>query len=692
MRYFLDFCTELLEERKKEKNQSARKNLLQLMLDAQLEGHEKLDKKTEEELKLENITDWRTKRGLTDLEIIAQCMVIFIAGFETTAGTLSYFAHSIAMNPDVQEKLYQEIEEKLGQESPNYDNVQKLTYLDMCMAETLRMYPIATVLSRESKEDCIVKGMKIPKDTAVLFPIMCLHYDPRYWTEPEKFDPEHFSEENKAKQIPFTYLPFGGGPRICAGMRLADLEFKMAVVQMLRKFRLVVCDKTEKKIEFAASGLLKPKNGIWLKIEHPIVITLYFYGRRTFGFFIEYGIKGPKPIAYFGNLLEISQRGLYNIFFDWKKKYGDRYGIFFGLQPSLIISDPEIIKDVMVKNFSNFTNRPIPFKIDEYSANMLLMAKDDHWKYLRTVLAPFYSSKRMREIVPLIEDVLKTFEKNLNKIADSKEATDVTILFSGYTMDVIASTGFGIKARKDLLQLMLDAQLEGHEKMDKKTEQDLKLENITDWRTKRGLTDIEIIAQCMLFFVAGFETTAGTLSYFAYSMAMNPDVQEKLYQEIKEKLGQEFPNYDNVQNLSYLEMCMDETLRMYPIALLLTRESKEDCVVKGMKIPKNTEVMFPVMCLHYDPRYWTDPEKFDPEHFSEENKAKQKSFTYLPFGGGPRICAGMRLAELEFKMAVVQMLRKFRLVACDKTEKKIVFELAEILKPKNGIWIKIEHR
>ncbi|CAE1295561.1 unnamed protein product [Acanthosepion pharaonis] len=462
----------------------------------------------------------------------------------------------------------------------------------------------------------------------------------------------------------------------------------------------------------------------------------------------------------------MSKKGFHNIFFDWKEKYGDKYGIFFGSQPNLVISDPEIIKDLMVKNFSNFTNRPLLFPVDEYSANMVNIAKDDHWKYLRTVLAPSYSSKRMREMVPLIEDVLKTFEKNLNKIADSKEATDVTILFSGYTMEVIASTGFGIEvdsqedpdspivknarkviagdffksfqavaiifpilaklfnkfkpgmvfgnmryfldfckvlleeskkvenqsARKNLLQLMLDAQLEGHEKLDKKTEHELKLENITDWRTKRGLTDLEIIAQCMVFFIAGFQTTASTLSYFAHSIAMNPDVQEKLYQEIEEKLGQESPNYDNVQKLIYLDMCMAETLRMYPVGTVLSRESKEDCIVKGMKIPKDTAVLFPIMCLHYDPRYWTEPEKFDPEHFSEENKAKQIPFTYLPFGGGPRICAGMRLADLEFKMAVVQMLRKFRLVACDKTEKKIEFALAGILKPKNGIWTKIEHR
>ncbi|CAE1256598.1 TBXAS1 [Acanthosepion pharaonis] len=511
-------------------------------------------------------------------------------------------------------------------------------------------------------------------------------------------------------------------------------------------------------------GILYVPNFILITLA--IVISLYFYGRRTFGHFAGSGIKGPKPTAFLGNLVEMGQAGFAHAFSIWQKQYGDNYCIFFGAFPDIVVGDPEIIGEVLVKSFSNFTNRPLAFQPDEYGASMLSLAKDDHWKYLRTVLAPSYSSKRMREMVPLIEDVLKTFDKKLNDIVESKEARDVTDLFSGYTMDVIASTGFGIKVdsqenpdspivknakkvfaadffktlqvvavvfpafatianwlklnvllgnmryfinfckelveerrthkdnstRKDLLQLMLDAQLEGHEKLDKKTEQELKLENITDWRTKRGLTDVEVIAQCMIFFLAGFETTATTLSYFAHSIARNPDVQDKLCQEIEEKLGQESPNYDNVQKLTYLDMCLDETLRLYPIGLMLIREAKEDCIIKGLKIPKNTGILVSAMALHYDPRYWPEPEKFDPERFSEENKAKQIPFTYLPFGGGPRICAGMRLAQLEFKMAVVQMLRKFRLVACDKTEKKIEFAKAGLLKPKNGVWIKIEHR
>ncbi|CAE1256605.1 TBXAS1 [Acanthosepion pharaonis] len=478
------------------------------------------------------------------------------------------------------------------------------------------------------------------------------------------------------------------------------------------------------------------------------LLSLYLYGRRNFGYFTAYGIKGPKPIAFLGNLKEIKDLEYAYVFLKWQKEYGDNYGIFLGSDPHLVVGDPEIIEKILIKHFSNFINRRLPYPLDEYTNNTVSFARDDHWKYLRTVLSPSYSAKKLREIVPMIEDTLKILEMHLKKIEDSKEPADFHALFSGFTMDVIATTGFGIKVDsqenpesplvknakeafvsnvfaslqvvatifptvaiiakwfkkgvffgkmtyfveyckellkerrkvkntsmyKDLLQLMLDSQLEGHEKLDTKTEQELKLENITDWRTKRGLTDLEIISQFVILFVAGFDSISATLSTFFHSIAFNPEIQERLYKEIQENLGEESPNYDNVQKLTYLRMCMEETLRMYPVGTLLTRETKEDCIIKGLKIPSGSG----------NPYFHKD--------FSEENKAKQIPFTYLPFGDGPRICPGKRLAELEFKLAAVQLLRKYRVFVCNKSEEKIELSQAMIMKPERPIWLKIERR
>ncbi|XP_052832924.1 cytochrome P450 3A17 isoform X1 [Octopus bimaculoides] len=266
--YFRKFCRQLIQQRKETGiNENMHKNLLNLMIKAQLKGHEKLDPEEEKELHLENITDWRTKRGITDDEILAQCVIIFLAGYETTASTLTFFTHSMATNPEKQQKLYEEIVEVLGDDLPDYDNVQKLPYLDMCMDETLRMYPIGTALDRQCNKACTIKGVQIPEKLTIRVAVDALHYDPKYYPEPDKFIPERFSEEAKSKQVPFTYLPFGAGPRMCLGMRLAKLEFKVAAVQMIRNFKIFATEKTENPLILDETFLLVAKNGVWVKFE-----------------------------------------------------------------------------------------------------------------------------------------------------------------------------------------------------------------------------------------------------------------------------------------------------------------------------------------------------------------------------------------------------------------------------------------
>lgn len=107
------------------------------------------------------------------------------------------------------------------------------------------MYPAATRTDRQAKQDVTVCGVKVPKDVYVSMQIYALHHDPQLWPDPEKFDPERFSAEGKAKQHPFQYVPFGHGPRMCIGMRLAQLEVKVAMAHLVRSFRFVTCSETE---------------------------------------------------------------------------------------------------------------------------------------------------------------------------------------------------------------------------------------------------------------------------------------------------------------------------------------------------------------------------------------------------------------------------------------------------------------
>ena len=152
---------------------------------------------------------------------------------------------------------------------------------------------------------------------------------------------------------------------------------------------------------------------------------------------------------------------------------------------------------------------------------------------------------------------------------------------------------------KDLLQLMIDATAE-------------------DRSEQMRLSDNEILAQCFVFLTAGYDTTANSLTYTAYLLALNPDIQEKLIDEIRDYTS-EHPNespYDASKNMVYLDMVIQESLRMYPAAPRTSRHCSEAVTIDGVSVPKDAQVDIPVWHIHHNAEYWPNPEKFDPERFT----------------------------------------------------------------------------
>ncbi|XP_064612535.1 cytochrome P450 3A11-like [Liolophura sinensis] len=217
-------------------------------------------------------THWKDKRkgkGLSDSEILAASILFFIAGFDTTASTLAHLLYHLALNPDHMDKLIDEIDEHYPNgKAPDYETVGKLSYLDMVVQEGLRINPPFARMDRVCKRDVTIKGIHIPAGMTVALPIYMIHHDPGYWTDPEVFDPERFTPENKEKHHPLQWIPFGYGPRNCIGMRLALFEMKVIIVQLLQRYRFVPNSKT-KPLKFKDNPLLSnTKDGVWLTAEH----------------------------------------------------------------------------------------------------------------------------------------------------------------------------------------------------------------------------------------------------------------------------------------------------------------------------------------------------------------------------------------------------------------------------------------
>ncbi|XP_046693301.1 cytochrome P450 3A27-like isoform X8 [Silurus meridionalis] len=239
------------------------------------------------------------------------------------------------------------------------------------------------------------------------------------------------------------------------------------------------------------------------------------------------------------------------------------------------------------------------------------------------------------------------------------------------------------KRRVDFLQLMIDSQKDSNNLNSKERNKVM----------TEGLNDHEILSQSLVFIFAGYETSNKTLSFLFYNLASNPETMKKLQEEIDET----FPNeaavdYDMMMNMDYLDAALNESLRLYPVIFRLQRVCKKTVRINSLTIPKNTVIVIPTYTLHRDPEYWTDPDTFNPERFTQENKENIEQYAYMPFGLGPRNCIGMRFALVIIKLAVVEILQRFNISLSEETKVPLELINTGVLAPKHPIKLKFTPR
>ncbi|KAG5878164.1 hypothetical protein JTB14_028536 [Gonioctena quinquepunctata] len=208
---------------------------------------------------------------LTLNEVAAQCFVFFIAGFETSATTMTFALLELALNLNIQENLRREINTVLKKHEGEvtYDAVMEMSYLDKVIHETLRKHSPASFLMRACKKPYRVPGTNVilKAGTTVQIPVMAIHRDPEHYPDPEKFDPERFNEENKGKRHPMAFLPFGEGPRICIGARFGILQSKVGLISILKGFKVTLNEKTKLPIKYSIKSPISSVDGdVWINI------------------------------------------------------------------------------------------------------------------------------------------------------------------------------------------------------------------------------------------------------------------------------------------------------------------------------------------------------------------------------------------------------------------------------------------
>ncbi|XP_077892855.1 cytochrome P450 3A9-like [Ictidomys tridecemlineatus] len=293
------------------------------------------------------------------------------------------------------------------------------------------------------------------------------------------------------------------------------------------------------------------------------------------------------------------------------------------------------------------------------------MSGDEQWKRIRTLLSPTFTSGKFKEIFPIINKSGDVLVNNMRLESEKGKFINLKDIFGAYSMDVITATSFGVNI--DSLNNPQDPFVEKVKKLLKFHFFDPLLLSIISLLL--ALSDLEFVAQSIILIFAGYETTSNALSFILYELATHLDVQTKLQQKIDSTLPNKAPaTYETVIQMKYLDMVVNETLRLYPIAGRLERICKKDVEINGVPIRKGTVVMISSYVLHRDPQHWPEPEEFRLERFSKNNKDSINPYVYMPFGNGPRNCITMRFALMNIKLALVKVMQNFSFKTCKETQ------------------------
>jgi len=410
------------------------------------------------------------------------------------------------------------------------------------------------------------------------------------------------------------------------------------------------------------------------------------------------------------------------------RQYGNFYAIWIGDKPIYVISDPNLVREVLVERAKEFHKAAlVKDAVGRFAGNGLFANEGDFWRRQRKLAQPAFHHARIEAYgVTMVAQTLEMLAS-----WQTGETRDIAHAMTNLTLGIVNKTLFNVDVRAQadhigalmttilsatndrinsydpiwgrLLQTKqrreaaaieeLFAIIEGiiaEHRRDGEDRGDL-LSMLLAARDEDGnpMSAQQLRDEVITLFVAGHETTANALAWAFYLVAQHPDVETKLLQELAALNGNP-PTLRDLAQLPYSEQVIKEAMRLYPPAGGVTRQPIHDIELGGYAVAKGTMVAISTYVMHRDPKLFANPDHFDPERFSAENEAKLPKYAYLPFGAGPRICIGNSFAMMEARLILLTVLQKFSLqLAPSQTVKA---EQVFTLRPKGGLPLRVQTR
>jgi cytochrome P450 len=406
------------------------------------------------------------------------------------------------------------------------------------------------------------------------------------------------------------------------------------------------------------------------------------------------------------------------------------------LNPMVVVNDPEGVRRVLVENVVNYPKHEMERRFFVAMFGHGLLGIDgDLWRAHRKVMAPPFHPRNVMTYGPAMAACAEACAEHWTGLADGRqvdvaaEMRDLTLriicrtMFSTDADDLVGATGQALGFAQDALTFnILDLmpvigpmRLRDKQKVIQRdfSVMDEALYRMIDARkrdlagapddlltrliaaedpdTGVGLSREEVRDEVITIFMAGHETTASTLTWAWYALSQRPGAEAKLHAEVDTVLAGRTASADDLPNLPYTRMVIDEAMRLWPAAPgISARVALKDDVVSGVPIKAGQSVMICPWVVHRHEKLWARPLEFDPERFSPENSHGRPRFAHMPFSGGPKVCIGASLATTEAVIILATLAQKFRPRLAPG--ENVTLRTRVTLFPKDGLKMTLERR
>lgn len=396
-------------------------------------------------------------------------------------------------------------------------------------------------------------------------------------------------------------------------------------------------------------------------------------------------------------------------------RHGDTYRMYVPVRRAhtYVIHHPDDVKRVLLTNHRNYVKGADRDRIKILLGLGLMTSEGAHWQRHHEMLQPFFHRRVITQFLEMIDAANDRFIAGLEAHVASGELLDVTGAMSQLALEIVLTAIFGadylqmaerfaivaddsarnlefvykFRALRTLVSRLIARRQEGKEEH---SDYLGLLMRARDKTSRELMSEREVIDEVLTFVVAGHETTASVLNWTWHLLSQNQVVEARLHEEIV-RVGQaDASSSGSVEQPSYARQVLNEVMRLYPPGWLLSRRAVGSDLLGGYEVPAGANILIPLYLVHRHPRYWSDPERFDPDRFTADCVAERPRYAFMPFSAGPRHCIGETLAVFEMLIHLRKIVPRYRLIHAP--QRSVELEAQINLRARHPFMMKVERR